>query len=142
MYGPKGIGALYVAKRDPAIDLEALIDGGGHERGYRSGTLNVPAIVGFGSAAELCGEAPARMRRACTRCAIVCGRALSAVDGIHVNGPMEPRLPNNLNVRVDERARRVVVEGDRRRRRCVVRRSVRDRERRAVARTARHGIER
>ena len=56
IYGPKGIGALYIAKRDPAIDLEALIDGGGHERGFRSGTLNVPAIVGFGRAAELCRD--------------------------------------------------------------------------------------
>jgi cysteine desulfurase len=62
MYGPKGIGALYIAKRDPAVDLEALIDGGGHERGYRSGTLNVPAIVGFGKAADLC-RAAARAAR-------------------------------------------------------------------------------
>jgi cysteine desulfurase len=102
MYGPKGIGALYVAKRDPAIDLEALIDGGGHERGYRSGTLNVPAIVGFGKAAELSrGEAEAdatRLRALRDRL----WSALSAVDGIHLNGPFEPRLPNNLNVRVDD----------------------------------------
>ena len=102
MYGPKGIGALYVAKRDPAIDLEALIDGGGHERGYRSGTLNVPAIVGFGKAAELCRESAdadaARLRALRDRL----WTALSALDGIHVNGPMEPRLPNNLNVRVDD----------------------------------------
>jgi cysteine desulfurase len=102
MYGPKGVGALYVAKRDPAINLEALIDGGGHERGYRSGTLNVPAIVGFGKAAELCGEAAdadaGRVRSLRDRL----WTALSALDGIHVNGPMEPRLPNNLNVRVDD----------------------------------------
>src|SRR5687768_17545208 len=83
MYGPKGVGALYVAKRDPGIDLEALIDGGGHERGYRSGTLNVPAIVGFGKAAELCrdeAEADAAQLRA------LCDRlwtALSTLDGIH-----------------------------------------------------------
>lgn len=102
MYGPKGIGALFVAKRDPAIDLEALIDGGGHERGYRSGTLNVPAIVGFGKAAELCrAEAnadAARLRALRDRL----WTALSSVDGIHLNGPVEPRLPNNLNVRVDD----------------------------------------
>ena len=102
MYGPKGVGALYVAKRDPAIDLEALVDGGGHERGYRSGTLNVPAIVGFGRAAELCGEAADadadRLRSLRDRL----WTALSALDGIHLNGPMEPRLPNNLNVRVDD----------------------------------------
>ncbi len=102
MYGPKGIGALYIAKRDPAIELEALIDGGGHERGYRSGTLNVPAIVGFGKAAELCrverdGDA-ARLRALRDRL----WSALSHVDGVHLNGPSEPRLPNNLNVRVDD----------------------------------------
>ena len=100
IYGPKGIGALYVAKRDPAIAVDALIDGGGHERGYRSGTLNVPAIVGFGKAAELCRESAdadtARLRALRDRL----WRALSTVDGIGVNGPMEPRLPNNLNVRV------------------------------------------
>ncbi len=102
MYGPKGVGALYIAKRDLAIDLEALFDGGGHERGYRSGTLNVPAIVGFGKAAELCrGEREAdaaRLRALRDRL----WAALSAVDGIHLNGPLEPRLPNNLNVRVDD----------------------------------------
>jgi cysteine desulfurase len=102
MYGPKGIGALYVAKRAPAIDLEPLIDGGGHERGYRSGTLNVPAIVGFGRAAELCrgeGEADAaRLRALRDRL----WSALSPVDGIHLNGPLEPRLPNNLNMRVED----------------------------------------
>jgi cysteine desulfurase len=101
IYGPKGVGALYVAKRDPGIDLEALIDGGGHERGYRSGTLNVPAIVGFGKAAELCGaEAAAdaaRLRALRDRL----WSALSALDGVHLNGPLEPRLPNNLNVCVD-----------------------------------------
>jgi cysteine desulfurase len=100
MYGPKGVGALYVAKRDPAIDLEALIDGGGHERGYRSGTLNVPAIVGFGKAAELCrGEADAE----CARLRPLRDRlwtALSKLTDIHLNGPLDPRLPNNLNVRV------------------------------------------
>lgn len=102
MYGPKGIGALHVAKRNPAIDLEALIDGGGHERGYRSGTLNVPAIVGFGKAAEICrAEAEtgaARMRPLRDRL----WAALSSLEGIHLNGPLEPRLPNNLNVRVDD----------------------------------------
>ena len=101
MYGPKGIGALYVAKKTPAIALEALIDGGGHERGYRSGTLNVPAIVGFGKAADLCrGEAAAdvvRLRQLCDRL----WAALSSLDGVHVNGPKGERLPNNLNVRVD-----------------------------------------
>ena len=99
MYGPKGVGALYVARRNPAIELEALIDGGGHERGYRSGTLNVPAIVGFGRAAELCRDcAPEDARVRALRDRL--WTALSALDGIHVNGPVEARLPNNLNVRV------------------------------------------
>lgn len=100
MYGPKGVGALYVAKRDPAIDIEALFDGGGHERGYRSGTLNVPAIVGFGKAAELCrqqaGADAGHLRRLRDRL----WTALSPIHGIHLNGAVEPRLPNNLNVRV------------------------------------------
>jgi cysteine desulfurase len=102
MYGPKGVGALYIAKRDPAIELEALIDGGGHERGFRSGTLDVPAIVGFGKAAELCRESmeidPPRLRTLRDRL----WSTLSALDGVHVNGAFEPRLPNNLNVRVDD----------------------------------------
>jgi cysteine desulfurase len=102
IYGPKGIGALYVAKRQPPIELEPLIDGGGHERGYRSGTLNVPAIVGFGRAAQLCGDAretdAARVQGLRDRL----WRGLSErVDGIHLNGAREPRLPHNLNVRVD-----------------------------------------
>ncbi len=101
LYGPKGVGALYVAKRNPAIDLEALIDGGGHERGYRSGTLNVPAIVGFGKAATLCagdgGSNVLGVRALRDRL----WTALSSLDGIHLNGPADARLPNNLNVRVD-----------------------------------------
>jgi len=103
IYGPKGIGALYVARREPAIDLEAQIDGGGHERGYRSGTLNVPAIVGFGRAADLCrmGAAVESMRLRALRDRLW-GRLSTSVGGIHLNGPMEPRLPHNLNVRFDD----------------------------------------
>lgn len=102
MYGPKGVGALYVAKKEPAIDLEALIDGGGHERGYRSGTLNVPAIVGFGRAAELCREnALAEASRLRTLRDRLWSGLSQSLDGIFVNGAMEDRLPQNLNVRFD-----------------------------------------
>jgi cysteine desulfurase len=101
IHGPKGVGALYVPRTVPAFDLEAGLDGGGHERGYRSGTLNVPGIVGFGRAAELCGaerssEAP---RMGALRDALWAG--LRALGGVHVNGSMAQRLPQNLNVRFE-----------------------------------------
>ena len=102
IYGPKGVGALYVAKKAPAIEIEALIDGGGHERGYRSGTLNVPAIVGFGRAAELCRENPAAegQRLQALRDRLWGGLSRNA-DGVFLNGALQNRLPQNLNVRFD-----------------------------------------
>ena len=103
MYGPKGIGALYIAKAQPSIELEPLIDGGGHERGYRSGTLNVPAIVGFGAAAQLCREsAPAEAPRLRALRDRLWKGLVQNVDGIHLNGAGRARLPHNLNVRVDD----------------------------------------
>ena len=101
MYGPKGVGALYVSKATPSIAIEPLFDGGGHERGYRSGTLNVPGIVGFGKAAALSREGnPAEAERLKTlRDRLWTG--LKTLDGVWVNGSMEHRLPQNLNVRID-----------------------------------------
>jgi cysteine desulfurase len=102
IYGPKGVGALYVARRRPPIALEPLFDGGGHERGLRSGTLNVPAIVGFGRAAEICRDT---REEEAARLAVLRNRLWAGlsrhVDGIHVNGSMTSRLANNLNIRVD-----------------------------------------
>ena len=98
LYGPKGVGALFVRRR-PRVPLAPIIDGGGHERGLRSGTLNVPGIVGFGAAAAICraelaaeGERIGRLR----------DRLLAALTGrlagVTVNGSLEQRLPHNLNV--------------------------------------------
>jgi cysteine desulfurase len=101
MYGPKGVGALYVSKATPPVQLRPLLDGGGHERGYRSGTLNVPGIVGFGKAAELCAAERVNesARLASLRDSLLHG--LQSLGGVHVNGSLEHRLPQNLNVRFD-----------------------------------------
>ncbi len=99
MYGPKGVGALYVRRRSPRVQLTAQIDGGGHERGMRSGTLNVPGIVGLGKACELCqqemeeeGKRLGRLRDK------LMNRLMSELDEVYINGTMEHRLPNNLNI--------------------------------------------
>ncbi|HEX5431078.1 MAG TPA: IscS subfamily cysteine desulfurase [Bryobacteraceae bacterium] len=99
MYGPKGMGALYVRRRNPRVQLTAQIDGGGHERGMRSGTLNVPGIVGLGAA---CGIAKAEMPEESKRLAYLRDklkdRLLAGLDEVYINGTMEHRLPNNLNI--------------------------------------------
>ena len=99
LYGPKGAGALYVRRRPRRVALTALLDGGGHERGMRSGTLNVPGIVGFGAAAEIAGKALASES---ARLAALRDRLLkslqSRVSDIVINGSMTSRLPGNLNV--------------------------------------------
>jgi cysteine desulfurase len=98
MYGPKGVGALYV-RRKPRVRIVAQVDGGGHERGMRSGTLNVPGIVGFGKAAalaraEMATEAP---RLLALRERLRAGLQ-SRVSNTYVNGSLEHRLPGNLNI--------------------------------------------
>ena len=99
MYGPKEVGALYVRRRRPRLALEPLIDGGDHERGLRSGTSNVPGIVGFGRAAEICQQ---EMAIEGARTQMLHGRLLAGLErrlsDIRVNGTMERRLPHNLNV--------------------------------------------
>jgi cysteine desulfurase len=98
MYGPKGVGALYVRRR-PRARLVAQIDGGGHERGYRSGTLNVPGIVGFGKAAALArDEMPAEAQRILALRERLQRAILAGLDRVVVNGSLEHRLPGNLNL--------------------------------------------
>jgi cysteine desulfurase len=99
MYGPKGVGALFVRRRNPRVRLAPIIHGGGHERGFRSGTLNVPGIVGLGKACELVLEQrdeDARRVRA-LRERLKDG-ILERVSFARINGTMEARLPNNLNL--------------------------------------------
>ena len=99
MYGPKGVGALYVRRRSPRVLLTPIIDGGGHERGMRSGTLNVPGIVGFGKAAAICRDelAVEAARLTALRNRLNDGLHRN-LDEIFVNGSLEHRLPGNLNI--------------------------------------------
>ncbi|HLK37660.1 MAG TPA: IscS subfamily cysteine desulfurase [Polyangiaceae bacterium] len=99
MYGPKGVGALYVRRSRPRVRLVAQMDGGGHERGMRSGTLAVPLVVGFGKAAEI------MTREGAVESARLVGlrerlreRIMGQLDEVYVNGSMEHRLPGNLNL--------------------------------------------
>ena len=99
MYGPKGVGALYVRRKNPRVRISPMIDGGGHERGMRSGTVPVPLAVGFGKAAEICREGMAEEGK---RLAALRDRLqnliLSKVDEAYLNGHPEKRLPHNLNI--------------------------------------------
>ncbi len=98
MYGPKGIGALYVRRKNPRVKVTAQMDGGGHERGMRSGTLNVPGIVGFGKACELCRL---EMDQDTTRISKLRDKletALLKLDEAYVNGNREHRLPHVSNI--------------------------------------------
>jgi cysteine desulfurase len=100
IYGPKGAGALYVRRKNPRVQIAAQIDGGGHERGMRSGTLNVPGIAGLGKACEIAQEGDAAGILQNCRPARPAERQAheAALDEVHVNGSMEHRLPGNLNI--------------------------------------------
>src|ERR1700723_1188993 len=101
IYGPKGCGALYVRRRNPRVQISGQIDGGGHERGMRSGTLNVPGIVGLGKACEIAGkEMAAEAERLGKLRDKLKNKLESKLDYVHVNGSLEHRLPANLNVRL------------------------------------------
>jgi cysteine desulfurase len=106
-YGPKGSGALYVRRQKPRLALECLIDGGGHENGLRSGTLNVPGIVGLAKAAEICQQ---EMAQESARLSSLRDRLLNGLrenlDGLRLNGCAVRRLPHNLHVSFD------AVEGE------------------------------
>lgn len=98
MYGPKGVGALYISRKSPRVKLAAQMDGGGHERGMRSGTLNVPGIVGFGKAAEIAsremGQEAARLQSLRNKLE----QALTSLDEVYVNGSLESRMPHVSNL--------------------------------------------
>ncbi|MCK4871598.1 MAG: IscS subfamily cysteine desulfurase [Phycisphaerales bacterium] len=99
IYGPNGVGALYIRRRKPRVRLVAQIDGGGHERGFRSGTLNVPAIVGFGAACEICQQ---EMQDEAQRLFVLRRRledgVTTALDAVQINGHPDKRLPHVTNI--------------------------------------------
>jgi cysteine desulfurase len=99
MYGPKGIGALYVRSKNPRVRLTAQMDGGGHERGMRSGTLNVTGIVGLGKACEIAQQEAAE--ESCRLAGLrnrLRDKIVGSLDEVYINGSMEHRLPGNLNL--------------------------------------------
>jgi cysteine desulfurase len=107
LYGPKGVGALYVRRRNPRVQITEQINGGGHERGMRSGTLNVPGIVGLGAACDICmNEMEAEGKREQELRDHLRAKFENALDYVQVNGNMEHHLPGNLNMSF------VYVEGE------------------------------
>ena len=107
IYGPKGVGALYVRRRNPRVQITEQINGGGHERGMRSGTLNVPGIVGLGAACEICmNEMAAEAQRETALRDHLRAKLENSLDYVQVNGNMEHHLPGNLNMSF------VYVEGE------------------------------
>ncbi len=101
IYGPKGIGALYVRRRNPRVKLSAQLHGGGHERGMRSGTLYTPQIVGFASAVALGLEEQKRESTHLTQLRQRLWQPLSQLEGVYLNGHPTQRLPGNLNISVE-----------------------------------------
>lgn len=98
IYGPKGVGALYVRRKNPRVKLTAQIDGGGHERGMRSGTLNVPGIVGFGKACELCMNEMQQDAERLSKLRDKLETALLGLEETYVNGDKDHRLPHVSNI--------------------------------------------
>jgi cysteine desulfurase len=98
MYGPKGVGALYVSRKNPRVKVTAQMDGGGHERGMRSGTLNVPGIVGFGKAAELARLEMAQDTARLSALRDKLERELTKMEETKVNGATESRMPHVTNI--------------------------------------------
>jgi cysteine desulfurase len=98
MYGPKGVGALYVRRKNPRVKVTAQIDGGGHERGMRSGTLNVPGIVGFGKACEICMQEMESDAKRISQLRDKLENALLKVEESYLNGDKESRLPHVTNI--------------------------------------------
>lgn len=98
MYGPKGVGALYVRRKNPRVKVTSQMDGGGHERGMRSGTLNVPGIVGFGKACELCMNEMTAEAARLSKMRDRLEAALMELEETYVNGNREHRLPHTANI--------------------------------------------
>ncbi|MCM5530219.1 IscS subfamily cysteine desulfurase [Parasegetibacter sp. NRK P23] len=98
MYGPKGVGALYVRRKNPRVKVTAQMDGGGHERGMRSGTLNVPGIVGLGKACELCMNEMEADTKRISALRDKLENALTQIEESYVNGSKEHRLPHVSNI--------------------------------------------
>jgi cysteine desulfurase len=98
MYGPKGVGALYVRRKNPRVKVTAQMDGGGHERGMRSGTLNVPGIVGLGKACELCMNEMESEAKRLSKMRDRLEASLMELDETYVNGTREHRLPHTANI--------------------------------------------
>lgn len=99
MYGPKGVGALFVNRKNPRVKVTSQMDGGGHERGMRSGTLNVPGIVGFGKAAEVCGlDMEADSKRLSAMRDKLESNLISNLEEVYINGSVENRMPHVTNL--------------------------------------------